>query len=77
MSEQTMGCEKKKVVILGGGYGGLMTAVTLQKKVDPSQILQGYPASIVSDAVISLRKTRFEYKIGVPVTEVEKDIRSF
>lgn len=42
--------------------------------IEPNQqILQGYPASIVSDAVISLRKTRFEYKIGVPVTEVEKD----
>ncbi|MCL6570384.1 MAG: NAD(P)/FAD-dependent oxidoreductase [Bacillus sp. (in: Bacteria)] len=30
--------EKKKVVILGGGYAGLMTAVTLQKKVHPSRI---------------------------------------
>lgn len=30
--------DKKKVVILGGGYAGLMTAVTLQKKVHPSRI---------------------------------------
>jgi NADH dehydrogenase len=30
--------EKKKVVILGGGYAGLMTAVSLQKKVHPSRI---------------------------------------
>lgn len=30
--------DKQKVVILGGGYGGLMTAVTLQKKVHPSRI---------------------------------------
>jgi NADH dehydrogenase len=30
--------DKKKVVILGGGYAGLMTAVTLQKKVHPSRV---------------------------------------
>ncbi|MEH7075912.1 NAD(P)/FAD-dependent oxidoreductase [Neobacillus drentensis] len=30
--------DKKKVVILGGGYGGLMTAVTLQKRVHPSRV---------------------------------------
>jgi NADH dehydrogenase len=30
--------KKKKVVILGGGYAGLMTAVTLQKKVHSSRI---------------------------------------
>jgi NADH dehydrogenase len=33
-----MGYEKKKVVILGGGYAGLMTAITLQKKVHASRI---------------------------------------
>ncbi|WML26518.1 NAD(P)/FAD-dependent oxidoreductase [Neobacillus sp. OS1-33] len=33
-----MDYDKKKVVILGGGYAGLMTAVTLQKKVHPSRI---------------------------------------
>ncbi|HEY2420937.1 MAG TPA: NAD(P)/FAD-dependent oxidoreductase [Neobacillus sp.] len=33
-----MELEKKKVVILGGGYAGLMTAVTLQKKVHSSRI---------------------------------------
>lgn len=42
--------------------------------VEPNQeILQGYPKSIVSDAVISLRKTNIEYKIGMQVTRVEKD----
>jgi NADH:ubiquinone reductase (H+-translocating) len=30
--------DKKKVVVLGGGYAGLMTVVTLQKKVHPSRI---------------------------------------
>lgn len=30
--------EKKKVIILGGGYAGLMTAVTLQKKVHASRL---------------------------------------
>jgi NADH dehydrogenase len=29
--------KKKRIVILGGGYAGLMTAVTLQKKVHPSR----------------------------------------
>lgn len=33
-----MKTDKKKVVILGGGYAGLMTAITLQKKVHPSRI---------------------------------------
>jgi NADH dehydrogenase len=33
-----MGYEKKKVVILGGGYAGIMTAITLQKKVHASRI---------------------------------------
>jgi NADH dehydrogenase len=32
-----MEVEKKRIVILGGGYAGLMTAVTLQKKVHPSR----------------------------------------
>jgi NADH:ubiquinone reductase (H+-translocating) len=30
--------DKKRIVILGGGYAGLMTAVTLQKKVHPSRV---------------------------------------
>lgn len=41
--------------------------------IEPNQcILQGYPEAIVSDAVISLRKTHFEYKIGIKVTRVEE-----